>query len=831
MRRGPISNKAVISAQEKRNAVVARPAGFWQVASTISLLLIVGFLGWKKLGSAGGDLNASREGVDDPAEFLNGSEFPLTISVSPEPIRPAPPTPQPMLESEYAASVDPGLTETSANVHEVAPSVQTETSGPSRSARGPSPPSSEPNPLQDPTSAEPEANTDSSIDNLAAEASAIIPQQFLLAQNSVTQQSNSPASTADNQSGDEGATVFEATGAGLWLEKAPLNDVFQHLARMGDLQYFHNSSLDGEEFLVTGELIGEDSLSQIEELGLMYGLTIHKKGHTVYAFDQSQASRVPQKISHYQLQYLRPDDIEQTKLILQPFLTPGMGMVEFEGKTNSLIISDSEEKLEHILEFLGQIDRPKDQVAIETRIIRISTSARNLVGVDWSSVLGADGGIGITASSHYQLQYLRPDDIEQTKLILQPFLTPGMGMVEFEGKTNSLIISDSEEKLEHILEFLGQIDRPKDQVAIETRIIRISTSARNLVGVDWSSVLGADGGIGITASSGLNALFGLPELDSATSVVTSATNGNGVDLVQVTRNFSSAGGQGENREGGNLVLSPIQISAVIRALNTAGIAEQESSPTLITEDNEEGLISVVDRIPIITSTVSETTAGQNSSEEVRYKIDEEDPSGDPATTREVGVTLAVTPTILPDGTIRMSLRPRSAQVVEYVESPSGNRYPRVNESSVTTMARIPDGHSLLIGGFYEQIGTEGGSKVPVFGDIPGLRHLFKNSDHQKAHTSLVFIVTARLYRPSETEQSDAVASDIYEAHILPDNYAFPDPMHPDRGVPPSLNSNLPRAIPISSDNILRPEYSNEFPGPANRTRKIPLLDRLFRNKK
>jgi len=729
MRRGPISNNAVFSAQKRRNAVVARLSGFWQVASTISLLLIVGLLGWEKLGSTGGDLNASREGEDEPAEFLDGSEFPLTISASPEPIRPDPPRPQATPESEHDASADPELNETSASIPEVAPGVETETSGPSRSAKGPSPPSSEPNPLQGFTSAEPGANTDSSIDNVAAETSAIIPKQFLLAQNSVTQQSNSPASTAENQSGDEGATVFEATGSGLWLEKAPLNDVFQHLARVGDLQYFHNSSLDGEEFLVTGELIGEDSLSQIEELGLMYGLTIHQKGRTVYAFDQSQASRVPQEISHYQLQYLRPDDIEQTKLILQPFLTPGMGIVEFEGKTNSLIISDSEDKLAHILEFLEKIDQPKDQVAIETRIVRISTSARNSVGVDWSSVLGADGGIGITASS------------------------------------------------------------------------------------------------------GLNALFGLPELDSATSVVTTATNGNGADLVQVTRNFSSAGGAGENGEGGNLVLSPIQVSAVIRALNTAGIAEQESSPTLITEDNEEGLISVVDRIPIITSTVSETTAGQNSSEEVRYKIDEEDSSGDPATTREVGVTLAVTPTILPDGTIRMSLRPRSAQVVEYVASPSGNRYPRVNESSVTTMARIPDGHSLLIGGFYEQIGTEGDSKVPIFGGIPGLRHLFKNSDHQKAHTSLVFIVTPRLYRPSETEQSDAVANDIYQGHILPDNFAFPDPMHPNRGVPPSPNSNLPRATPVTSDNILRPEYSNEFPGPENRTEKIPLLDRLFRNKK
>jgi len=329
--------------------VVARLSGFWQVASTISLLLIVGLLGWEKLGSTGGDLNASREGEDEPAEFLDGSEFPLTISASPEPIRPDPPRPQATPESEHDASADPELNETSASIPEVAPGVETETSGPSRSAKGPSPPSSEPNPLQGFTAAEPGANTDSSIDNVAAETSAIIPKQFLLAQNSVTQQSNSPASTAENQSGDEGATVFEATGSGLWLEKAPLNDVFQHLARVGDLQYFHNSSLDGEEFLVTGELIGEDSLSQIEELGLMYGLTIHQKGRTVYAFDQSQASRVPQEISHYQLQYLRPDDIEQTKLILQPFLTPGMGIVEFEGKTNSLIISDSEDKLAHIL--------------------------------------------------------------------------------------------------------------------------------------------------------------------------------------------------------------------------------------------------------------------------------------------------------------------------------------------------------------------------------------------------------------------------------------------------------------------------------------------------
>lgn len=524
-------------------------------------------------------------------------------------------------------------------------------------------------------------------------------------------------------SGGATESFIETTDSGFWLEKAPLNDVFQHLARLANLQYFHNSSLETPEFVVTGELRDGDPVQQMQEVGLMFGLTIHSTEKTVYAFNSQQLARLPQEAVRYQLKYLRPDDMEQTKIILQPFLTPGTGILEFETKTNTLVISDNEKQVKRLLAFLEEIDQPKQQIAIETRILRISTSSRNLVGVDWSSVLGSEGGISLNASGS------------------------------------------------------------------------------------------------------LNALFGLPGLDSATSVVARNTTGTGLSVVETTRNFTSTpSGDGEE---GHLVLSPIQLEAVFRALNTGGLAEQESSPTLITEDNEEGLISVVDRIPIITTTVSATTGGQNSTEEVRYKIDDEDQSGDPSTTREVGVTLAVTPTILPDGTIRMSLRPRSAQVVEYVTSSSGNRYPRVNESSVTTVARVPNGHSLLIGGFYEEIRSEDSSKVPVLGDVPALRHLFKNSDRQKDHTSLVFIVTPLLYRPDDSRSSDSISREIHQSHILPDEFASPDPVHPGRNTTPNLRANLPRAEPVSNPHLLHPDHGLAPSAPAIKPSSGNFLRQLY----
>lgn len=524
------------------------------------------------------------------------------------------------------------------------------------------------------------------------------------------------ADTAAAGDGTAQPSIIEETADGFWLKSAKLNDVFQHLAQLGNMQYFHNTEIDAPNFVVTGQLMNDDPIRQMEELALMYGITIHQKGNTVYALNSAQLSQLPTEPFRYQLKYLRPKDIEQIKLILQPFLTPGSGIIEFETKTNTLIVMDNARKLDALAVFLDQIDQPKQQIAIETRILRVSSSSRNRIGVDWNSVLG-------------------------------------------EG-----------------LEFSG--------------------------------------------ASSLNALFNLPELDTVTQVLTATGSGSSLGLVKNNLEYGYSAERNRSDNEANLVLNPLQLSAVLRALNAGGLAEQESSPTLIAEDNEEGLISIIDRIPIITSTISETSAGQNITEEVRYKIDEEDPVGNPTDTREVGVSVAVTPTILPDNTIRMALRPRSAQVVDYVEGPTGNRYPRVNESTVTTTARVPNGHSLLIGGFYEEISSDKSNKVPGLGDLPAVGLLFKSTDKEKEHTSLVFIVTPKLYRPELAMENDLTSHEIHESHILPSNHDYPDPANPGFNHRSNLRNTMANTFnryePDAPSNLLNPEH------PYNRPESLPV---------
>lgn len=537
-------------------------------------------------------------------------------------------------------------------------------------------------------------------------------QSFLKAIAEASDKAEAPKTDPNAQ---EQPSIIEETPDGFWLKSAKLNDVFQHLAQLGNYQYFHNTEIEGPTFIVTGQLMNDDPIRQMEELALMYGITIHKKGNTVYALTSSQLSRLPTEPFRYQLKYLRPKDIDQIKLILQPFLTPGSGIIEYESKTNTLIVMDNARKLDALSIFLSQIDQPKQQVAIETRILRVTSDSSNRIGVDWSSVLGENGTT-------------------------------------------------------------------------------------------------------ISAASSLNALFNLPDLSTAASFVTVDNDGNNLTTVQTSANgeFRTPGDQGGS---GSLVLSPLQLSAVLRALNAGGLAQQESSPTLIAEDNEEGLISIIDRIPIVTSTVTITDGSQNITDEVRYKIDEEDAAGDPTTTREVGVSVSVTPTILPDNTIRMALRPRSAQVTEYVSTPSGNLYPRVNESTVTTTARVPNGHSLLIGGFYEEIQTDSSNKVPVLGDIPAVNLLFKSSTKEKKNTSLVFIVTPKLYRPEKGQENDIMSHEIHESHILPSDYSYPDPRNPGSNYRSdfrtTLNNAFRRSEPDAPSHLLHPEH------PYNRPESLP----------
>jgi len=435
---------------------------------------------------------------------------------------------------------------------------------------------------------------------------------------------------------DKAQNLVEEAEGGWRINDAALNDIFQFLAKAAGRQYFHNMKISGPEYRVTGHLNDGNPLQQMEDLAFMYGLTLYTKGDTIYALTEAQLNQLPSAEFHYQLNYLRPSDIDQIKELIKPVLSPGTGIVNFEPKTNTVVIIDSAHHIEQARELLHNIDKPKGQIVVETKILRINSKVGEYVGVDWSSTLG------------------------QTGMTLE-----------------------------------------------------IAKSLNSIFGLssDFTKA------IGTTAGNSL-----------ATIETSAATN--------------------------NIVLSPVQLNGVLRALSEGGFAHQISNPTLITEDNEMATISIIDRVPIITATVTNGNGTTNVSEEVRYKIDPSDPtiSTDPEHQREIGISLVVTPTLLPDGTIRMRLRPRSAQIVDEIRGQSGNLYPRVTEAMIESIARVPDNYSLVVGGFYGEVKKENKNKVPILGDVPLLNFFFKSNQTSKENTSLVFIVTPTSYNPAKSRR-------------------------------------------------------------------------------
>lgn len=439
------------------------------------------------------------------------------------------------------------------------------------------------------------------------------------------------------------------------LTDASLNDVFQLLAENANRQYFHNPRIASEEFRVTGRLIPGDPIGKMEELAFQYGLEMYEKGNTVYALTKDQMTDLPSKEWHYQLRYLRPSDIEAIKNMVLPYLSPGTGIVNYEPKTNTVVVIDTPQRIERVENFFKAVDKPQGQIVVEVKILSVNSSAVSRLGTSWASTLGSTG-------------------------------------------------------------------------------------------------------LGLGAIADLSSLFG------------------------VTSSSATAATAGASASDSNFVLSPFELNGVIRALNEGSLVNQKSNPVVITEDNEQAVISIIDRVPIITSTATNGTGGTTITEEVRYTVDESDPVGDPATTREIGITVAVTPSLLPDGTIRLKMRPRSAQVVDEIVGITGNRYPRVAESTIDTIARIPNGHSLLIGGFYSEVTSKDGTKVPFFGDIPFLNFLFKSKENSKESSSLIFVVTPTSYSPEDEARNYATTQRLTQAlsvrpHHDSVNPAAPGPAH------------------------------------------------------
>jgi type IV pilus assembly protein PilQ len=283
------------------------------------------------------------------------------------------------------------------------------------------------------------------------------------------------------------------------------------------------------------------------------------------------------------------------------------------------------------------------------------------------------------------------------------------GSVAFDVRTNTLLLNDTPEKIKQLRELIAVLDKPVQQVLIESRLVVATDNFTRDLGAKFGisgkktnsgnviSTGGQDNGTG--TASGLN--FNLP----------STTTGGSFGLAILGANYS--------------------LDLELSAAQTEGKTEVISSPRVITANQQEAVIRQGQEIGYVTV----TGVGANATSSVNFK--------------DAVLELKVTPTITADNRIYLLINVTKDALQGYVNSTSGS-VPTINTSSVNTSALVDNGQTVVLGGIYELNNSDSVVKVPGLGDVPILGALFRQSTRSKTKAELLIFVTPRIL--SETLQ-------------------------------------------------------------------------------
>ncbi len=442
------------------------------------------------------------------------------------------------------------------------------------------------------------------------------------------------------------------------------------------------------------------------------------------------------------------------------------------------------------------------------------TQIRSLVqGLD-RDFQGASAPDAVTAGVY--VVKLKSGDASKIATTLRSVLPTGIGLngqaaqavntqIQADAATNSLIITAPDAQYRQLKAVIDKIDQRPAQVFIESLIAEVNTNKLTDFGIQWQGALGKNGdsNVGVLGTN-----FGA----GMSNIIGSATTKPGdIDASKVAGglNFGVF-----HRTGGVYVLGMLA-----NFLESTGDGNILATPNVLTLDNEESRVIVGQNVPFVTGSYQQNN---NSVSNPFQTIERKD----------VGITLRVKPQINDDGSIKLKIFQEISNV-----DPSSKNDPAgliTNKRSFETNVIVDDGAIVVLGGLLQDEYTDGQTKVPVLGDIPGLGSLFKSQNRARKKTNLMVFIRPTVLR---TEAATAVFSDgKYQdirdkqqgtqpgRHLIFENKPVPSlPERPMDNSPATMN--MTQSLPQTSlklSNSLPPA-----PGADKGANPSP-LDKLYR---
>lgn len=279
-----------------------------------------------------------------------------------------------------------------------------------------------------------------------------------------------------------------------------------------------------------------------------------------------------------------------------------------------------------------------------------------------------------------------PNNLVET--IQQQGLLSERGKAIVDKRTNSVLITDMTKQFADIKKLVKALDQPIPQVHISAHIVTMSDESMEELGIKW--------GYWGKSSQFFN------QLD--------------VDLGVV--NPSSSAGFNLAKLSGSL------LNLELSALESENQLEIIASPNLLTANQNMASIKQGTEIPY------EVSTGGNGSTSIEFK--------------QAVLGLEVTPKIVADKQMILDLYITQNTTGRSIKRRDGGEALAIETQEIKTQVKVKDGETVVLGGIFQQVNSNGKKKVPGLAQVPIIGNAFKYNAKKNQKRELVIFITPQL---------------------------------------------------------------------------------------
>lgn len=292
--------------------------------------------------------------------------------------------------------------------------------------------------------------------------------------------------------------------------------------------------------------------------------------------------------------------------------------------------------------------------------------------------------------------YLSNVEAKQTASMLKTVLKIKDAFVD--DKYNMIVLREAPETIALAEKLVRLHDLEEPEVMLEVEVLEINRSRLLNAGIQWNSTF--------------------------TISPTGATSSGGTSGGPTTATMKLS-------DLHNLTSSRLNItapSATINLQKTDGDANLLANPRIRVRDREKAKIMIGDKVPVVTTTTTNTFVTEN----IQYL--------------DVGLKLEVEPDIHLRDEVGLKIALEVSSLVSSVKTNNGSSAYQIGTRNFSSVLRLKDGETQVLAGLINDEDRSSASRVPLLGELPILGRLFGSQNDNRQKTEIVLSITPHLVR-------------------------------------------------------------------------------------